>query len=328
MIDFEKQIWYDKGDIENAAKRIPISAFHLNRIENAIQEVVNHENSTINHWWKRSKIVDVITEITTKISSGDHGISSGRVNCFTSSTSTTKIYYSDSVNVKKDSSTGTQYIELNKPTAWDVTHSSYGTEANYTLQNKYIILILNSNNYESKTPPFHTFTTNTKNGGVLFYNTGSSASTSWTAYMADGGSRTVYGIKLQDLYETQTRNVYGETEYVNSPNQGAYPDGWNEIDSLMYEYLGVPFENSIESLGVECGYFYGDGQNSRLIKTRKTPAFVWFNPGASSYAVTSEAFSAGSYGNYIRITNGGFITENSPSATNSIGTKYNYVVFY
>ena len=37
MIKFEKQTWYDKNDTENQAKRIPINATNLNRIENGIE---------------------------------------------------------------------------------------------------------------------------------------------------------------------------------------------------------------------------------------------------------------------------------------------------
>ena len=87
---------YNKNDIDNKDNRIPISAMQLNRIEDAISAVVNHENDMMMHWWKRSKIVDAIVETMPKITSGDYGILSGKVNCFTDSSSTIKLYYSDS----------------------------------------------------------------------------------------------------------------------------------------------------------------------------------------------------------------------------------------
>lgn len=37
MTNFEKQTWYNKNDVENEAKRIPISATHLNRIEAGVE---------------------------------------------------------------------------------------------------------------------------------------------------------------------------------------------------------------------------------------------------------------------------------------------------
>ena len=40
-INYEHKTWYDKNDTVNASKRIPISATHLNRIEDGIQESFN-----------------------------------------------------------------------------------------------------------------------------------------------------------------------------------------------------------------------------------------------------------------------------------------------
>lgn len=44
MINFEKHTWYNKNDSENASKRIPLSAHHLNRIENGIEGAYTFAN--------------------------------------------------------------------------------------------------------------------------------------------------------------------------------------------------------------------------------------------------------------------------------------------
>ena len=51
MTNFEKQTWYNKNDTENKSKRIPISATHLNRIEDGIEgayALINELETSIN----------------------------------------------------------------------------------------------------------------------------------------------------------------------------------------------------------------------------------------------------------------------------------------
>ena len=306
MINFEKQTWYNKNDPNNQDKRIPISAAHLNRIEDAVSAAVSHVNDMTKHWWRRSKIVDKIIEYVTG--------KSLRFNFFTSKTSAIDIYYSDSVNIKTDSYTGEYYFELNEPTAWNVSYNGHGTNYTTTLTKKFIIVSSNVENQASSTTPYYAFTTTTKNGGILYYCSGSSYAQEWQEATL-GGSRTIYGLSLGNLYTTQIRDVYGEEEYVSALSRDAYSEGWNETELMKYEYLGIPFENSREPFGMISGWYIGDGNAPRVIDISHKPKLVLIN----------GSFYAADYGDGREILrDNGFAVDTQ----NSIAVKYNYIAFY
>lgn len=60
-------------------------------------------------------------------------------------------------------------------------------------------------------------------------------------------SSTRPNIKAQNVTATSKTYQKTETQYVNSINKLAYPDG-EKIDNWLYTYLGIPFENSVDPL--------------------------------------------------------------------------------
>lgn len=311
MINFEKKTWYNKNDTPNLDKRIPISATHLNRIEDVVSAVVEHENDMTSHWWRKSKITDIIVEKVSKIDQYIYFDVFG----YTPAVAI-DIYYSDSASVKTDSETGEQYVELDDPSVWNVSYNSLSVDKTAdatTLKNKYIVLSSTYMNFPGGEYPFYTSVTSTKNGGVLYYCSGSASGSVQEVQVSSNGWQKRYRLNFSYLYTTQTRNIYGEEEYVSSPDRDAHPDGWNETELLMYEYLGIPFENSRESGGMITGWYYGDGTQNRLIKTAHKPKMVMSN--GSIYAVDYGS------GNSL-LTDDGFF------GMNAIATKYSYVVFY
>lgn len=315
MINFEKKTWYNKNDTPNLDKRIPISATHLNRIEDAVSAVVKHENDMKSHWWKTSRIVDIIIERISKVSTSEF------FDFFDYQTAVAvDIYYSDSVSVKVDSDTGEKYIELNEANTWNISYNNHGDASNSTLKNKYIILSVTETNYSGGTHRFYTSTTTTKNGGVLYYCNSSTSRADTYIYPSSNSSKHIYGLKFSDMYTTQTRNIYGEEEYVSSPDRDAHSDGWNETELLMYEYLGIPFENSRESGGMITGWYYGNNISNRFINTQHKPKRV----------VINDVNYATDYGNGHTwlADNGFYVGVTSSNTYNALATKYSYVVFY
>lgn len=65
-------------------------------------------------------------------------------------------------------------------------------------------------------------------------------------------------IKAQTITANSKTYTKTETQYVNSTNQSAYPDG-EKVDNWLYTYLGVPFENTIEKTQFACGTYIGTG---------------------------------------------------------------------
>lgn len=320
MIEFEKQTWYNKGDTANAAKRIPISASQLNRMEDAILSVCNHindmTNRMTNHWWRRRKIVGGALEFP-------YSDTSLHIYPWDTITQESTVYYSSSVNVKIDNSTGKLYVELDDPNTVNISYYNikYDNVDEYILRDQFIILSDDGMN----------FLTNTKDGGTTY---------SIHGYINENASGERYGINFPYTYKPQITPIYGDDEYVNSPDRDAYSEGWNDAGLLMYEYLGIPFENSINSRGILTGWYYGRGEALSLIQTSKKPkcVMVYRNSGEMSYApnytpyLYAMAIETYSVGN-ISITDNGFnvgtsSSSSSPPSINDKAKQYGYIVFY
>lgn len=238
MIEFEKQTWYNKGDAANAAKRIPISASQLNRIEDAILSMYNHindmTNRMTNHWWGRRKIVGGALEYP-------YPNTFLHIYPWDTITQESTVYYSSSVNVKIDNSTGKLYVELDDPNTVNISYYSikYDNVDEYILRDQFIILSDDGMN----------FLTNTKDGGTTY---------SIRGHINEDASGERYGINFPYAYKTQIMPFYGDDEYVYSTDRNAYPDSGTS-GLYGYEYLGVPFANAREGAKIETGTYVGTG---------------------------------------------------------------------
>lgn len=64
--------------------------------------------------------------------------------------------------------------------------------------------------------------------------------------------------KAQNVTATSKTYQKTETQYVNSINKSAYPNG-EKIDNWLYTYLGIPLENTVEKTQFACGTYVGTG---------------------------------------------------------------------
>lgn len=92
-----------------------------------------------------------------------------------------------------------------------------------------------------------------------FYYGGSSDSIRYMAnapYKPGGGSY-IYVIDQEVTGHPQTSD--GETVYITSNDRNAYPDN-GTVDGLIYQYLGVPFENAVTASKIATGSYTGTGE--------------------------------------------------------------------
>lgn len=66
------------------------------------------------------------------------------------------------------------------------------------------------------------------------------------------------GSVMQFVSSNSKTHLKTETQYVNSINQTAYPDG-EKVGDWLYTYLGIPFENSVERVQIAYGTYTGTG---------------------------------------------------------------------
>lgn len=71
-------------------------------------------------------------------------------------------------------------------------------------------------------------------------------------------SSTRPNIKAQNVTATSKTYQKTETQYINSINKSAYPDG-EKVDDWLYTYLGIPLENTVEKTQFACGTYVGTG---------------------------------------------------------------------
>ena len=254
MIDFEKQTWYNKNDIENASKRIPISAAQLNRIEEVVSAMVDHTNDMANHWWERSLFT-----------LGDVSLSKNKDNLsfylWGSTAETSVIYYSSTVKALMDEDTGEIVVALENPTAWEVSYDSHGGTNNTILNGKYFIFDKPS----------------TLGGGNIYYSEGYSVRTN------EGLGGKKYGLVLSNLCSVSIEGFYENIDYVSSPNKDEYSEGWNKGEGLFFRYLGVPFENARDSVKIQMGTYVGTGTTGM-----DNPCFLTFSDMPKIWGVCSN----------------------------------------
>ena len=305
-MEFEKQKWYNKNDTANLSRRIPISAASLNRFEDGIKFAVDNTNNMINHWWKRLTIQD--GQISYPFNATTYGYY-----IWDNQTTEAKIYYSDSVTIKLDETTGNAYASLDSPTERTITYQTLYNGGSISISGKYCI-------YGDTT---------TKSGASLYY--GGTVGYTWSSKTPH-----YYGFEFRGSLQAMITPVYGEVTFVSSDNKDEYPNGWSERDIAWYEYLGIPFENSRESWKMLTGWYYGDGTEERLIETGCKPKLVMLynqlgdeyyeiDYAPYCYGMATEDFAFGG----VQLADNGFLvgTNMSPS-TNYKPEKFGYVVFY
>lgn len=163
-------------------------------------------------------------------------------------TPTNHIRYSPTVTVHEDLS-----VTLNNPQVLTFTPNGIGSNLQ-VLQGKYFYLTKQVNsvahgnwgNIDYKTTP----------ANVIYYASGAptgkqnSADSEDYTYVAEAiPAKTVTGKK--ELHD-------GPWEYVRSSARDAYPDSGIH-DGYEYQFLGIPFENSVLPLRVETGSYVGTG---------------------------------------------------------------------
>lgn len=310
MIEFEKQTWYNKNDTANAALRKPISASHLNRFEEAIDATVKYSNDMTNHWWRTSRVVGGDLEW------GNYHASHLYFYIWDNTASATTIYYSNSTTIVLDEVTGESYVQLNDAKELVCSYSSLGSGYTYTLRSNYFII----------------GDSNTKSGATLYY----AGNATQIVRCFDGNQQHSYGFYIycsnsgSDYYvfEPTVHKSYGDIDYVSSSSKDAYINGWDDTNKIMYEYLGVPFENSRENCAIVTGWYLGNGEQNRLIRTPRKPRCIFLFNSSGLVSTTTETFSVNA-GGYITLSNDGFLVSFSGyNGFNVNRTRYNYIVFY
>ena len=80
-------------------------------------------------------------------------------------------------------------------------------------------------------------------------------------------------------YEEKTVPA-SDWQYIQSSNRNAYPDSGTQ-DGYEYEYLGIPFDNAVNSVKIETGTYTGTGlygeSNPVTLTFQNTPRIVFLN---------------------------------------------------
>lgn len=309
-MEFEKKTWYDKNDTANLNKRIPISSANLNRFEDAIDYAVKNINDMTNYWWKKRTIEG--GEITFPWDRGSYSVLCPGGTTPGGEKTEYKIYYSDSITIEVNEATGNVYAYLNSPAEKIVSYNSLKKKS-IDMSGKYCI-------YNEST---------TKNGALLFY--GGTIIGKW-----DDDPSWRYGFAFGDSLKALIIPTYGKEAFVTSDNKDDYPDGWSETNGALYEYLGIPFENSRESWKMLTGWYYGDGTEERLIMTNCKPKLVilYNQLGNTSYEIDYAPYCYGmatedfAFGGVQLADNGFLVGTNMSPSTNYKPKKFGYIVFY
>lgn len=154
------------------------------------------------------------------------------------------------------------------------------------------------------------------------------------AYFDDGccvSVQPVYGIPA---------TVDGEAVYIHSTDRNAYPDN-GTVDSLTYEYLGVPFDNAVTAAKIATGSYMGTGTynktspNSIILDSAPKMMFISTNDSNAGHILgfvgngTNGVLICGpdnrntklvSYGKTISWYN----TNSAPQQMNESGITYRY----
>ena len=281
-IDYTREEWYNANDAQNASNRVPISAFHLNRIETGIEQSVKAINDMNNYWWRIKRVSG--SEFVVVSSAQVHRIHFGEA-----LNSALDFYYSDSISFKIDYETGEGRIELYDPSKISISYQKLtgGAVSDSILKNKYFIIGATSGQTVYRMQNY--------GDGIIPY-----AASGYDCLLA-GTEVLTYVLK------------YDAVRYVSSDKEDGYITGWNSSEGVYYEFLGVPFENSIETPTITTGYYLGDGKTARIIET----------PRKQKIVILNDSFYSVDYGEGDNLIDEGFYVGNK----NDSGVRYYYIVF-
>lgn len=193
------------------------------------------------HWWRRRTKNVAYDEVLTHIADTDYSDSLG-LRVYSSSVVPGTIQYSISIQFNSEGK-----ATLNNPSNKTVS-VSYGQNLGSELDDfkgKYISGCIKG--YNTVTQDIFKIAENAE------------------AYSWSGGGSTIFLFKQDYAYlvSSKQKYVYGEWEYVQSSSRSAYPDS-GEKDGYEYQYLGVPFDNAVNSgipgVQIETGSYTGTGK--------------------------------------------------------------------
>lgn len=222
------------------------------------------------HWWRRRTKNVAYDEVLTPVVDTEYGDSLG-LRVYSSSVVPGTIQYSSSIQFNSEGK-----ATLNNPSNKTVSVSyaqKLGTELD-DFKGKYISGCLK---ISTVTQDIFKIAENAE------------------AYDWSGGGTTLFMFKQEYAYlvSSKQKYVYGDWEYVQSSSRSAYPDS-GEKDGYEYQYLGVPFDNAVNSgipgVQIETGSYVGTGTNGKSAPNSLTfgfePKFVFItqNNDYSSFA--------------------------------------------
>lgn len=197
-----------------------VGAFPAAQGETLQESVGNISAKLFSHCWKKKKLEQLIEVDITKVDLYLGYADSASTN-FT-------IYYADSFSSTVNSD-GSVTCTLSNPQAVTISYNNY-TDA-IVLRGKYVV-------------------TNDGDTDTCWYIDEASEITTKT-------QNTSYYVVF-DAYKASIDEQYLELGYVFSNSADTYSQGQNN-DGYYYEYLGVPFENSVNSTRIEFGSYDGTG---------------------------------------------------------------------
>lgn len=253
------------------------------------------------YWWRRraKTFIEVKKDIT------------GTVALTQDSTDYARFYYSKTVSID---STGK--VSLNSPTTLNGVASSSSDASSLANDLKPYL----------DTPPYYVSSKNVNEevyyvptGSVIKYSAGNAANFTFGLYRE--GSRTFYMMLSDNSFEdagvpAQLVNgsiQLGDWQYVQSSNRNAYPDS-GISGGYEYEYLGIPFDNSVTAPKIETGSYVGTGTYGQANPNTLTFDFV------PALVVIVEVSVSSLYP--------GIVFVNGQTECSGIGSNSNYVDSY
>lgn len=242
-----------------------------------LEDVLSELGKYNEYWWRRrTKTVEEVKEDIT-----------GTVTLTQDSTDYARFYYSKTVSVDL-----TGKVSLNSPTTlYGVASSSYDASSLANDLKPYLDntpYYVSSKNVDGKV--YYV-----PSGSVIKYSAGNASNFTFGLYRE--GSKTFYMMLSDNSFEdvkvpaqlVNSSIQLGGWQYVQSSNRNAYPDSGTK-DGYEYEYLGVPFDNSVNALKEEKGSYVGTGKggenNPNTLTFGFVPKFVWIWPKESANVTT------------------------------------------
>lgn len=207
------------------------------------------------HWWKRGVWT---AHYIAKLSNGADTYCLGGGS---TSTSSNIIYYSDSIALDENGNT----ILVNEKSV-SVSYSNSESDTVQSLIGKYIRNAKESTPNNSSLPntilyinPSATITHSTSTGNPKY-----------KVCISSNGAQKATAVLTP---------IVGEWEYIKSADRSAYPDS-GVHDGYEYQYLGVPFENAVNTTKIATGTYTGTGtygsSNPNSLTFDFSPKIVFF----------------------------------------------------